>query len=99
MARVWPRRSPAPAGFRRLSLQLIRIGEETGRLEEMLAEIADIYDQEVQRLLDRLLALMVPAITIGMGLLVALIIAVGDDRDDQHQRHGDLAACAHAASR
>jgi len=61
--------------FPPLSLQLIRIGEETGRLEEMLAEIADIYDQEVQRLLDRLLALMVPAITIGMGLLVALIIA------------------------
>jgi general secretion pathway protein F len=61
--------------FPALSLQLIRIGEETGRLEEMLAEVADIYDQEVQRLLDRLLALMVPAITIGMGMIVALIIA------------------------
>jgi general secretion pathway protein F len=61
--------------FPALSLQLIRIGEETGRLEEMLAEVADIYDQEVQRLLDRLLALMVPAITVGMGVVVALIIA------------------------
>jgi general secretion pathway protein F len=61
--------------FPALSLQFIRIGEETGRLEEMLAEVADIYDQDVQRLLDRLLALMVPAITIGMGLVVALIIA------------------------
>jgi general secretion pathway protein F len=61
--------------FPALSLQLIRIGEETGRLEDMLTEVADIYDQEVQRLLDRLLALLVPAITIGMGLIVALIIA------------------------
>jgi general secretion pathway protein F len=61
--------------FPTLSLQLIRIGEETGRLEEMLTEVADIYDQEVQRLLDRLLALLVPAITIGMGMIVALIIA------------------------
>jgi len=61
--------------FPALSLQLIRIGEETGRLEEMLAEVADIYDQEVQRLLDRLLALLVPAITVGMGIIVALIIA------------------------
>jgi general secretion pathway protein F len=61
--------------FPALALQLIRIGEETGRLEEMLAEVSDIYDQEVQRLLDRLLALLVPAITIGMGLIVALIIA------------------------
>ncbi len=58
-----------------LALQLIRIGEETGRLEELLAEVSDIYDQEVQRLLDRLLALLVPAITIGMGLIVAVIIA------------------------
>ena len=33
-----------------------RIGEETGRLEEMLQEVADIYDQEVQRALERLLA-------------------------------------------
>jgi general secretion pathway protein F len=63
------------AHFPALSLHLIRIGEETGRLEEMLAEIADIYDQDVQRLLDRLLAMLVPAITIGMGILVALIIA------------------------
>jgi general secretion pathway protein F len=61
--------------FPALSLQLIRIGEETGRLEEMLAEVADIYDQDVQRQLDRLLALLVPAITIGMGIVVALIVA------------------------
>jgi general secretion pathway protein F len=61
--------------FPDLSLQFIRIGEETGKLEEMLAEVADIYDQDVQRLLDRLLAMMVPAITIAMGLIVALIIA------------------------
>jgi general secretion pathway protein F len=61
--------------FPALALQFIRIGEETGRLEEMLAETADIYDQEVQRLLDRLLAMLVPAITIVMGLIVALIIA------------------------
>jgi len=61
--------------FPALSLQLIRIGEETGRLEEMLAEVADIYDQEVQRQLDRLLAMLVPAITVGMGIVVALIVA------------------------
>jgi general secretion pathway protein F len=61
--------------FPSLSLQLIRIGEETGRLEEMLTEVADLYDQEVQRSLDRLLALLVPVITVTMGLVVAFIIA------------------------
>jgi len=69
----------APLGrtgrFPDLSLQLIRLGEETGRLEEMLAEIADIYDEEVKTALDRLLAVLVPAITVGMGLIVAFIVA------------------------
>lgn len=57
-----------------LSTQLIRIGEETGKLEEMLHEVAEIYDQEVQRALERLLALLVPAITIFMGVVIAFII-------------------------
>jgi general secretion pathway protein F len=61
--------------FPSLCIQLVRIGEETGRLEEMCQEIADIYDQEVERALDRLLALLVPAITIFMGGAIALIIA------------------------
>lgn len=60
--------------FPSLSVQLIRIGEETGRLEEMLQEVAEIYEQEVQRALERLLALLVPAITITMGAAIALII-------------------------
>jgi len=60
--------------FPSLSVQLIRIGEETGRLEEMLQEVAEIYEQEVQRALERLLALLVPAITIMMGAAIALII-------------------------
>ena len=60
--------------FPSLSVQLIRIGEETGRLEEMLQEVAEIYEQEVQRALERLLALLVPTITIIMGAAIALII-------------------------
>jgi general secretion pathway protein F len=60
--------------FPSLSVQLIRIGEETGRLEEMLQELAEIYEQEVQRALERLLALLVPGITIAMGAAIALII-------------------------
>ncbi len=58
-----------------LSTQLINIGEETGRLEEMLQELAEIYEQEVERALERLLALLVPGITVIMGVIVALIMA------------------------
>ncbi|MGE3622859.1 MAG: type II secretion system F family protein [Bdellovibrionales bacterium] len=61
--------------FPPLMLQLVRIGEETGRLEEMLGEIAEIYESELQRAIDRLMALLVPALTTGMGVVIAFIVA------------------------
>lgn len=61
--------------FPDLAIQLIRIGEETGRLEEMLSETAEIYDQEVDQALQRLIALLVPAITVAMGMVIGLMIA------------------------
>jgi general secretion pathway protein F len=61
--------------FPNLAVQLIQIGEETGRLEEMLAQIADIYDHEVERAVERAMALLVPGITIAMGAIVAVIMA------------------------
>jgi len=60
--------------FPNLAIQLIQIGEETGKLEEMLQELAGIYEQEVERTLERLLAMLVPGITILMGMIVALIM-------------------------
>ena len=60
--------------FPNLSIQMIRIGEETGKLDDMLLEVAEIYDGDVQRALERLLAMLVPALTIATGLLIAFII-------------------------
>ena len=61
--------------FPRLAIQLIRVGEETGRLGDMLLKTADIYDTELRRTIDRALALLVPCLTIGLGFVVAGIIA------------------------
>ncbi len=60
--------------FPPLALQLIQIGEESGKLEEMLLRVADIYDDEVKRTIQRNLALLVPLITISVGILIAMII-------------------------
>ena len=60
--------------FPRLAIHLTRIGEETGKMEEMLLKVADIYDQDVQRTLDRALALLVPVFTIVLGVIIAGII-------------------------
>jgi general secretion pathway protein F len=57
-----------------LAIQLIRVGEETARLEEMLIKTAEIFDEEVGRSVERLLALLVPGITVLLGVVVALVI-------------------------
>lgn len=56
------------------AVQLARVGEETGRLHELLSEAAAILETTAERILERLLASMVPAMTIVMGLMVAGLI-------------------------
>lgn len=61
--------------FPHLAVQLIQVGEESGQMESMLLRVAEIYDEEVKRTIQRLLALLVPVLTICIGILVAAIIA------------------------
>jgi general secretion pathway protein F len=56
------------------SVQMIIVGEETGRLEEMLLKVADVYDDEVENAVKRLLSLMEPLLILGLGLMVGGII-------------------------
>ncbi|MHA1528080.1 MAG: type II secretion system F family protein [Alphaproteobacteria bacterium] len=60
--------------FPPLALQLIEVGEESGRLEDMLLQVADVYDKEVERSIQRLLAMLAPLVTILLGFLIAFII-------------------------
>jgi general secretion pathway protein F len=60
--------------FPSLAVHLIRVGEESGRQDEMLLKIADIFEGETRRSIDRMLALMGPALTVGMGMIVAGVI-------------------------
>lgn len=56
------------------AVQLARVGEETGRLEDLLLEAATILETESNLRLERLLALLVPLLTISMGGLIAGLI-------------------------
>ena len=60
--------------FPRLALQMVQVGEESGEMEGMLMRVADTFDMEVKNALDRLLAALVPVITIVMAFVVALIM-------------------------
>jgi general secretion pathway protein F len=57
-----------------LALQMIRVGEESGTLDAMLAKVADIFDRETRTSVQRLLTLLEPALIIGLGIIVAGII-------------------------
>lgn len=60
--------------FPSLALQMISVGEESGELDGMLLKVADTFDGEVKRSIDRSLAALVPMLTIVMALLVAFIM-------------------------
>jgi len=60
--------------FPQLAVQLIQVGEETGQLETMMLKIADIYDQETNASIKRMLTLIEPVLILGLGGMIAVII-------------------------
>ncbi len=60
--------------FPKMAMQMIKMGEETGRLEEMLLRVATIYDKQLRVSIQRMLALLEPALIISLGLMIAGII-------------------------
>jgi type IV pilus assembly protein PilC len=53
--------------------QMIAIGEETGRLDQMLSKVANFYDEEVDSTLKGLTSLIEPLMIVGLGLIVGFI--------------------------
>ena len=57
-----------------MALQMIRVAEESGTLDRMLAKVAAIYDKETQASVKRMLTLLEPLLIVGLGIMVAGII-------------------------
>jgi general secretion pathway protein F len=65
----------AEAGaFPPLVIHMVRVGEETGRLEEMLLQVAAALETDTRKLVKRLIALAEPCIILVMGLVVGFIV-------------------------
>jgi general secretion pathway protein F len=58
----------------KMAMQMIKMGEETGKLEEMLLRVATIYDKQLRVAIQRMLALLEPALIITLGVMIAGII-------------------------
>jgi general secretion pathway protein F len=60
--------------FPKLALQMISVGEESGALDDMLLKVADTFDVEAKNTVDRLLAGLVPVMTLFMTGMVGFIM-------------------------
>jgi len=72
-AKVW-RSLEATRNFTSLAIEMIKVGEATGALEEMLTNVSDFYDEAIDAQLQRIVSLIEPIILVVMGAVVATLL-------------------------
>jgi MSHA biogenesis protein MshG len=70
------RTATAAAIFTPVVLEMISVGEETGELDDLMAEVADMYEREVDYEIKNLAANIEPILTVALGVMV-LLLALG----------------------
>ena len=55
-------------------VNMIDVGEETGALDNMLYKVADVYDEEVEVLVEGLVNMLEPLMVVVLGLIVGFIV-------------------------
>jgi type IV pilus assembly protein PilC len=60
--------------FTSLAVEMIKVGEATGALEEMLTNVSDFYDEAIEAALQRLIHLIEPVILVVMGGVIATLL-------------------------
>jgi type IV pilus assembly protein PilC len=57
-----------------LAVEMIKVGESTGALTEMLGNVSEFYDEEIEARLARMVAAIEPLILVFMGLVIAVLL-------------------------
>ena len=60
--------------FDDLAIDLVKVGEATGALDEMLVNVSDFFDEEVETRTQRMLSLLEPIMLVIMGVTVCLLL-------------------------
>ncbi len=60
--------------FPGLAVHLVGVGEETGRLDTMLLQLADVYEKDVKTSVKALTAVFEPLIILVMGILIGAVV-------------------------
>ncbi len=67
----------ASGAFTPMVVHMVEVGEQTGALDEMLARVADFYEQEVDTALEAVIAMVEPAMIVVLGVVVGgMIVAM-----------------------
>jgi len=57
-----------------LAIEMIKVGESTGALTEMLANVSEFYDEEIEARLSRMVSAIEPLILVFMGIVIAVLL-------------------------
>jgi type IV pilus assembly protein PilC len=60
--------------FPPMVVQMVAVGEETGKLDDMLNKVADFYDDEVENAVDALTSVLEPIMVVGIGGIVGSVV-------------------------
>jgi len=60
--------------FPPLAVQMISVGEQTGKLDKMLLRVAENYEKSVRNMIKRFVNLLEPVMILSMGLMVGFIV-------------------------
>jgi type IV pilus assembly protein PilC len=60
--------------FTDMSIDMIKVGEATGSLDEMLNSVSDFLDEQIETRMQRLLSLVEPIMLVFMGLIIAILL-------------------------
>lgn len=60
--------------FPPLAMHLIEVGEESGKLDAMLIQVAEVYDTEVRNSIKNLIAFFEPALILLMGIIIGTVV-------------------------
>lgn len=54
--------------------RMVAVGEESGKLVEMLTKVADMYEDNLEKTIEQVMALMQPVILIVMGVIIGMVL-------------------------
>jgi type IV pilus assembly protein PilC len=60
--------------FTDMAIDMVKVGEATGSLDEMLSSVSDFLDEQIETRMQRLLALVEPMMLVFMGIIIAILL-------------------------